>query len=88
MKRAGTNSIRSVVQKSKNLLKVTTQTDAGHLAQLLKEKEDLLGRTLAEFENYKKRVAKEGEVSSKGLIQELLLGILGVLDSFDLACQS
>jgi molecular chaperone GrpE len=88
MKKAGANSIHSVVQKGKNFLKGSNQAEVEHLTQSLKEKEDLLGRTLAEFDNYKKRVAKEGEVSAKAVVQEVLLGILGVLDSFDRAFQS
>ena len=63
-------------------------SEVQQLAQSLREKEELLGRTLAEFDNYKKRTAKEGEASARVTIQEMLLEILDVLDSFDRAFQS
>src|SRR6187401_1312722 len=54
----------------------------------LREKEDLYLRTLAEFDNYRKRVSKEGESLTKARFQELFLELLLVHDSFDRAFQS
>jgi molecular chaperone GrpE len=58
------------------------------LRSTLKLKEDQLLRTLAEFDNYRKRIAKEVEDIGKAGKRELLLGILPVLDSFERAFQS
>jgi molecular chaperone GrpE len=58
------------------------------LRSTLKQKEDQLLRTLAEFDNYRKRIAKEVEDIGKAGKRELLLGILPVLDSFERAFQS
>jgi molecular chaperone GrpE len=54
----------------------------------LREKEDLYLRTLAEFDNYRKRVSKEGESLTKARFLELFLELLLVHDSFDRAFQS
>ncbi|MEW5978520.1 MAG: nucleotide exchange factor GrpE [Acidobacteriota bacterium] len=66
--------------KERELLK---QVD--ELAGRLQEKEDQLLRTLADFDNYRKRVAKEGADIGKAGKKALLLGLLDVLESFRLA---
>jgi molecular chaperone GrpE len=58
------------------------------LRAALQEKEALCSKTLAEFENYRKRTAKDGTTEAKALIRELLLDLLAVQDSFDRAFQS
>lgn len=62
------------------------------LEQALKEKEaelaaqsDLLKRVAAEFENYKKRVAKEKEEFRKYAVESLIKEILPVLDNLERA---
>jgi molecular chaperone GrpE len=58
------------------------------LKSVLHEKEQLHARTVAEFDNYRKRVAQEGDLSSKAAIRQLLLELVSVQDSFDRAFQS
>lgn len=58
------------------------------LRAALHEKEALCAKTLAEFDNYRKRTAKEGTAEAKALIRELLLDLVAVQDSFDRAFQS
>lgn len=58
------------------------------LRAALQEKEVLCAKTLAEFENYRKRAAQDGNIEAKAVIRELLLDMLAVQDSFDRAFQS
>jgi len=58
------------------------------LQAALQEKDALYLKTLAEFDNYRKRTAKEGNVEAKAVVRELLLEFLAVQDSFDRAFQS
>ena len=58
------------------------------LRAALREKEALCAKTLAEFDNYRKRTAKDGNTEARVLIRELLLGLIAVQDSFDRAFQS
>lgn len=51
----------------------------------LQQKDDQLLRVLADFDNYRKRTAKETQDICKTETRELLLGILEVLDSFERA---
>jgi molecular chaperone GrpE len=69
-------------------LKKTHADQLEELRAALKEKEALCAKTLAEFENYRKRTAKDGNTDAKALIRELLLDLLAVQDSFDRAFQS
>ncbi len=62
--------------------------DLEEVRAALQEKDELHAKTLAEFDNYRKRVAKEGDATAKSAIRELLLGMLAVQDSFDRAFQS
>lgn len=67
------------------------KTQADQLEELraaLHEKEALCAKTLAEFDNYRKRIAKDGTAEAKALIRELLLDLVAVQDSFDRAFQS
>jgi molecular chaperone GrpE len=63
-------------------------SELDELRSTLKQKEEQLLRTLAEFDNYRKRIAKEVEDIGKAGKRELLLGVLPVLDSFERAFQS
>ena len=69
-------------------LKKTHADQLEELRGALHEKEALCAKTLAEFENYRKRTAKDGTAKAKDLIRELLLDLLAVQDSFDRAFQS
>lgn len=64
------------------------------LTQALEEKEteinalvDRLKRTAAEFENYKKRVAKDKEEFRKFALEGLILELLPVIDNLERAIQ-
>ena len=69
-------------------LKKTHADQLEALRTALQEKEALCVKTLAEFENYRKRTAKDGTAEAKALIRELLLDLVAVQDSFDRAFQS
>jgi molecular chaperone GrpE len=69
-------------------LKKTHADQLEELRAALHEKEALCAKTLTEFENYRKRTAKDGTAEAKALIRELLLDLLAVQDSFDRAFQS
>ena len=69
-------------------LKKTHADQLEELRGALHEKEALCAKTLAEFENYRKRTAKDGTAEAKALIRELLLDLVAVQDSFDRAFQS
>jgi molecular chaperone GrpE len=51
----------------------------------VKELEERLMRLQAEFENYKKRTAKESEALRENASADLLLRLLPVVDDFDIA---
>ena len=74
--------------QSGSALKKTHADQMEELRAALKEKESLCVKTLAEFENYRKRTAKDGNAKAKALIRELLLDLVAVQDSFDRAFQS
>jgi molecular chaperone GrpE len=69
-------------------LKKTHADQLEVLRAALHEKEALLAKTLAEFENYRKRTAKDGNAEAKAVVRELLLDLVAVQDSFDRAFQS
>ena len=74
--------------QSGSALKKTHADQMEELRAALKEKEALCVKTLGEFENYRKRTAKDGNAEAKALIRELLLDLVAVQDSFDRAFQS
>jgi molecular chaperone GrpE len=69
-------------------LKKTHAAQLEKLRAALQAKEELCAKTLAEFENYRKRTAKDGIDEAKALIRDLLLDLVAVQDSFDRAFQS
>jgi molecular chaperone GrpE len=69
-------------------LKKIHANELDQLRTALQEKEALYTRTLAEFENYRKRIASEGNAEAKVAVRELLLDLVAVQDSFDRAFQS
>ena len=58
------------------------------LEQELKLKEEQLLRTLADFDNYRKRLGREIDDIGKAGKRDVLLGILTIIDSFERALQS
>ncbi|MGH9429522.1 MAG: nucleotide exchange factor GrpE [Terriglobia bacterium] len=74
--------------QSVSALKKTHTDQLEELRAALHEKEVLCAKTLAEFDNYRKRTAKDGNAEAKAVIRELLLELVAVQDSFDRAFQS
>lgn len=69
--------------KSKNKLK--TDAKIKSLEEAVQQEKDKFLRLFAEFENYKKRTAKERLEMYKTAGQEVLVSLLPVLDDFDRA---
>ena len=74
--------------RSVSALKKAHADQLKQLRATLREKEALYAKTLSEFDNYRKRTAKDGNTEAKVLLRELLLGLIAVQDSFDRAFQS
>jgi len=68
--------------------KKTHASQLDELRAALQEKEALCAKTLAEFDSYRKRIAKDGNAEAKALIRDLLLDLVAVQDSFNRAFQS
>ena len=67
---------------------VEASTDDEKLKEELSEYRDLYVRTLADFDNYRKRIDRErAELGTAGK-RDLVLGILDVMDNFELALAS
>lgn len=58
------------------------------LRRALQQKDEQLNQTLSEYENFRRRIAKENQDQHKLGKRELLLGIIEVLDNFERALQS
>jgi molecular chaperone GrpE len=58
------------------------------LRRALQQKDAQLNQTLSEYENFRRRIAKENQEQHKLGKRELLLGIIDVLDNFERALQS
>jgi len=72
-------------QPDDNTPVTTKDADVGRLkADLAREHEKYL-RALADFENYRKRTERDRAKTAANAKRELLLSLLGVLDSFDRA---
>lgn len=65
----------------------STETLEARLAKELDESKDQLLRMRAEFDNYRKRMARESERMRKRAAESLLLDLLPVLDNLELALQ-
>lgn len=63
----------------------STPSELEQLEQELEATRDQLLRTLADFENYRRRIEKEAESIGQAGKRDLLLGLLDVMDSFDQA---
>lgn len=58
------------------------------LEEELKQEKDKLLRTLADFDNYRKRLGREIDDIGKAGKRDVLLGVLVIMDSFERALQS
>lgn len=65
-----------------------TTASPDELRRVLQLKDEQLSRTLSEYDNFRRRVAKENQEQHKFGKRELLLGIIEVLDNFERALQS
>jgi molecular chaperone GrpE len=65
-----------------------TRSEPEDLKLALQQKDEQLLRTLADFDNYRKRMTREAKDVGKAGKRSLLMGILEVLDSFERAFQS
>ena len=74
----------NVVDNQENIDEVKAEETPDFEAELLKEKDKFL-RLFAEFENYKKRTAKERQELLKSAGQDVIQAMLPVLDDFDRA---
>lgn len=79
---------KSNVEEGTTSVEEVEKPELEELKLALKEKEDQLLRTLAEFDNYRKRIGKEVDDIGKAGKRELLLGVLTIVDSFERAFQS
>lgn len=73
---------QSTENKEQNTENVTTEKNA---EELLAEEKDRYIRLFAEFENYKKRTAKEKMDYFQFANQEMMVSMLGILDDFERA---
>ncbi|HOI87603.1 MAG TPA: nucleotide exchange factor GrpE [Lentimicrobium sp.] len=63
----------------------TAQTDAGDFNQKIEELNDKYLRLYSEFDNYRKRVIKEKIELSKTASEDVITGMLTILDDFERA---
>jgi molecular chaperone GrpE len=83
-------SRKPVTHRPSQRLSASKKTHADQLGELraaLHEKEEVCAKTLAKFENYRKRTAKDG-AEARALIRQLLLDLVAVQDNFGRAFQS
>ena len=58
------------------------------LRQALQQKDEQLLRTIADFENFRKRTVRDAKEQEKAGKRQLLMGLLEVMDSFERGLQS
>lgn len=75
--------LERLLEKNEIILKLNAE-NAAHEAQL-KELNDRWLRSVAEFENYRKRTRKERELLKQQSKVEVVLDVLGVIDDFERA---
>ncbi len=76
-------------ENSKNadeIIELKKQIDSQKIQ--IEETEDRLKRVAAEFDNYKKRNAKEREMLRDSLLSDIIVGFLPVLDNLEKALQA
>lgn len=72
----------------KNAQLLALDQEVKNLAQQIRNKDDRILRLAAEFENYRKRTAREWDLLQKRANAELIREILSGIDNFDLAFAS
>jgi len=87
-RKRNSTKFKATAEEGTTGVELVEKTEVEDLKQALKEKEDQLLRTLAEFDNYRKRIGKESDDIGKAGKRELLLGLLTIADSFERAFQS
>ena len=73
------------VEIDKNTKPVENQVDEVNLEDQVKEEKDKFLRLFAEFENYKRRTAKERIELFSTASEEVMVSLLPILDDFDRA---
>ena len=73
------------VEIDKNTKAVENQVDEVNLEDQVKEEKDKFLRLFAEFENYKRRTAKERIELFSTASEEVMISLLPILDDFDRA---
>ena len=73
------------VETSKNAEQAENQVEEVNLEDQIKEEKDKFLRLFAEFENYKRRTAKERIELFSTASEEVMISLLPVLDDFDRA---
>ena len=73
------------VEIDKNTESVENQVDEVNLEDQVKEEKDKFLRLFAEFENYKRRTAKERIELFSTASEEVMISLLPILDDFDRA---
>ena len=73
------------VEIDKNTKAVENQVDQVNLEDQFKEEKDKFLRLFAEFENYKRRTAKERIELFSTASEEVMVSLLPILDDFDRA---
>jgi molecular chaperone GrpE len=66
----------------------STRTDVARLEREIADLRDRSIRTLADFDNYRKRADREREENRRYAVSELLRELIGVVDNLELALQS
>ena len=75
-RKRNSTKFKATAEEGTTGVELVEKTEVEDLKQALKEKEDQLLRTLAEFDNYRKRIGKESDDIGKAGKRELLLGLL------------
>ena len=73
------------VEIGKNTEQIKNQVDQANLEDKIKEEKDKFLRLFAEFENYKRRTAKERIELFSTASEEVMISLLPILDDFDRA---
>ena len=73
------------VEIGKNTEQIKNQVDQANLEDKIKEEKDKFLRLFAEFENYKRRTAKERIDLFSTASEEVMISLLPILDDFDRA---
>lgn len=75
-------------KKQEETVQNETSQEVASLKAKLEENEDRLKRLMAEFDNYKKRSAKERETLYQSLIGDILTAMLPVVDNLEKAVEA